>query len=97
MGKFLKLKLVRSQNWNKIENFLIFYKIMAVLSGFLDVRSTNWATLLLRELSNNCQKIAVTGRSWVRIPAGALKTALVYKDVLGGKMLKNNKNVLDYY
>ena len=54
MGKFLKLKLVRSQNWNKIENFLIFNKIMAVLSGFLDVRSTNWATLLVRELSKNC-------------------------------------------
>ena len=60
MGKFLKLKLVRSQNWNKIDNFLIFFKIMAVLSGFLDVRSTNWATLLLRELSNNCQKNVVS-------------------------------------
>ena len=35
------------QNWSEISEFFIFKKITAVLGLPCDVRSTNWATLLL--------------------------------------------------
>ena len=40
-------KVVRLQNWSEISEFFIFKKITAVLGLPCEVRSTNWATLLL--------------------------------------------------
>ena len=54
---------MRLQNWSEISEFFIFKKITAVLGLPCDIRSTNWATLLLYMQDGMGSNTALTNKS----------------------------------